>query len=425
MRHASVKRTGRRARRGDASKFRASLRAPVLSVASQGIGLLQLGALLLRFGPTNATDAYFYLFNLGNLPVQILIVGVLYPMLLNQDRITRKGARRFVLLVPLASIVVMAAGTGWLHLQGRLDAQILIIAGIAMLNALLQTQLWYRAVGAEAEGKPEWMAAIALPANALATAVVLLPWDSSETSIIAMYASLVLANGGLLLFMVYRKTGQRVLSSLPEIPARKHAAPYWFLAKSGVGYGGLVVLQSLALVLPPSTLTLLTLPVKIVGSVSSTFVNAVMPRLIHQETNSPAGARRFLRILLVILGGVGVLAVAVAAVAFPEYLLEVIVVALWLQAASAAAVAQRMMFKFLPPSASRITLVVVPVVVITVAFTIHLPNFGLVALLCSYALIDALTGFLILVALRDRSMAFTGAVVSILILGAALASLAV
>lgn len=391
---------------------RSQLRAPVLSLASQVSGLLQLGALLWRFGPSNATDAYFYLFNLGNLPIQILLVGVLYPMLLNDDRVTKQGARRFAVWVPLATTLSVAGGCIWLSVQGRSSLDFVAIFILAYVNAVVQARLWYLAVAAEAEGNPRWMAAVALPANALATLIMLLPWPSSTATVTAMLAALVSANSAYLLIMVRQKVGQTVLSSLPVTPARRHSAHWWFLAKSSVGYGGLIVVQSLALVLPPSTLTLLTLPTKIVGSVAATFVNAVMPILVHQSTESPTSARRFLRLLGLLLGGAGAFGVLGIYLAVPPYLTQAIVVALWLIASASASVAQRLMFRFLPPSSSRITIIVVPIIVLGVAFSVSFEGFGLIALLSAYALVDAATSFLILIALRDKLMATVSGLIS-------------
>ncbi|MEK0153953.1 hypothetical protein [Arthrobacter oryzae] len=385
----------------------------MLSLASQVSGLLQLAALLWRHGPSNATDAYFYLFNLGNLPTQILIVGVLYPMLLSQDRVTRKGSERFGLWVPVSALAAVGVGAAWLAAQGRVSEDLVPILGLAALNAVVQARLWYLAVAAEADGVPHWVAAIALPANALATLVVAFPWPSSTATVTAMLAALAAANTAFLVIFVRRRVGRTVIEGLPAAPARAHVAHWWFLTKSFVGYGGLMVVQSLALVLPPSTLTLLTLPMKIVGSVSATFVNAVMPLIVHQNTESPIAARRFLRILGGIIGAVSLFGSAGGIVFFPDYGLHFVAVGLWLVASASASVSQRMMFRFLPPSASRITIVVVPLIVAAVALSIQSEGFGLLALLCAYALVDAASGFLVLLSLGDRLMAIVTGLISL------------
>ena len=72
---------------------------------------------------------------------------------------------------------------------------------------------------------------------------------------------------------------------------------------------------------------------------------------------------------------------------------------------AAASVAGRMVYRFLPPSASRITIIVVPLIVIGVAASTLSSNFGLLALLSAYAAVDAASGLLYFLALRQRLMA--------------------
>lgn len=384
---------------------RSIFRAPALSLASQIIGMIQLFVLLWRYGATNATDAYFYLFNLGNLPSQILLVGVLYPMLLNDQKISRRSARLFGAGVSLVGIAAVGVGALWLFRTGRVDPDIVPIIGFSAANAFFQCMLWYRAVAAEAGGVPQWVSAIALPANLLATLVILLPWSSSTSTVTAMTAALAAANCVLFLVMTRLKVGRSVIESLPETPAERHNAPWWFLSKSAVAYGGLMVIQSASLVLPPSTLTLLTVPMKIVASVSATFTNAILPRLIHQKSTSPESGRYFLQIAAVILGGVGSVTSLIFIIFFEQYAVIAVVVSLWLVSSAAASVAQRLAFRFLKPSASRVTIGVVPVIVVATLVSAKSENFGLVPLLCAYATVDGVTATLLLVAIKDRVMA--------------------
>ena len=67
------------------------LQGPALSLTSQAAGAVQLVLILVRVGSNRSTDAYFYLWSLGMLPTQILCVGVMYPLLLNRERIARTG----------------------------------------------------------------------------------------------------------------------------------------------------------------------------------------------------------------------------------------------------------------------------------------------------------------------------------------------
>jgi len=384
--------------------LRSMVRGPALSLVSQLVGLAQLFALLWRHGPSGATDAYFYLFNLGLLPTQVGIVGVLYPMLLSQDRISRSGAVLVGRIAVAGAVTATLAGSLWLGFAGRLPMSLYALVAMGALNAAFQARLFHRAVLAEASGTPQWMAAVALPANALATFVLLAPWPTSTAAATAMMGALVVGNGVFLVYVTRQRLGAEVLAALPTSRVSGHHGPAWFLTKSGVGYGGLMVLQSLAVLLPPSTLTLLSLAIKLVGSVSSTFVNAVMPLLVHQSTESPAEGRRFIRVLVVVLGVGGLAASGVVTLVWPQQGAPSLVLAMWLIAAAAAAVAQRMAFRFLPPHASRVTIVAVPVVVALAAVSSRSSNFDLSVLLCAYAGVDAATSFLLLAALRDRFM---------------------
>ncbi|MBF4633030.1 hypothetical protein ITJ38_01285 [Agreia pratensis] len=369
------------------------------------------------------TDAYFYLFNIGMLPIQVLIVGVMYPLLLNAERLSRRGIRRIQWITPSLSIVLILGGAAFLALNGRLHLGLLPLVGLAVVNAFVQSLLWFRGVTAEASGNPRWNAAIALPANALATVTLLFPFKQPEVIVAVMVGALVVGNLLLLYFASRAKIGAEVIAAAPDSTTRGGGV-YWFFTKATVGYVGLTVLQSLAVILPPSTLTLLNVGGKIVGSIAATFVNAVMPVIIHHQTESMEPSKRFLRGLVGALIGISAIAVVGASVFDSSLLLPAICVGLWVVASTSAAIAQRMSFRFLPPNASRITIVAVPIVVLLALGSSLTPGFQLVVLLCAYAAVDGTTAALLLFTLRDRLMywvlAATCAVLAAIWIGALL-----
>jgi len=391
-------------------------RGPALSLASQMIGLVQLVVLLVRTGANEATDAYFYLFNIGMLPIQVLIVGVMYPLLINSERISRRGIRRIQWGTPAVSVVLMVGGAGYLYLNGRLPVELWPLAVAALVNAIVQALLWFRGVTAEAAGNPRWNAAIALPANALATLTLLIPFHSAATTVVVMVGGLVIGNATLLLFAVRARLGREVVESAP-VDASGRTGAYWFFTKASVGYVGLIVLQSLAVLLPAAAVTLLNVGVKIVGSIAATFVNAVMPQMIHHQSDSIGPSKRFLRGLVGVLAGASALVVAGVAIVANELVVPAICVGLWVVASSSSAIAQRMSFRFLAPSASRITLIVVPVVVALAVVSSVAPGFQLVVLLCAYAAVDGASAALLLFALRDRAMSRVLAVTCLALAG--------
>lgn len=391
--------------RSTGETLRSLLRGPGLSLASQLVGLVQLLLLLWRAGANEVTDAYFYLFTIGMLPIQVLIVGVMYPLLLNAERISRRGIRAIQWATPALSVVLILGGAGFLYVNGRLPVELLPLVGMSLVNACVQALLWFRSVTAEAGGNPRWNAAIALPANALAMVTLLVPFDSPAIVVTVMVAALITGNLVLLAFAVRARLGAEVVAAAPESTTGGRGI-YWFFTKATVGYVGLTVLQSLAVLLPPSTLTILNVGGKIVGSIAATFVNAVMPLIIHHQTESIEPSRRFLRGLVGALTGLSAAAVVAASAFNSSLLIPAICVGLWVVASTSAAIAQRMSFRFLPPSASRITIVAVPLVVLLALASSTMPGFQLVVLLCAYAAVDGATATLLLFTLRDRLMSW-------------------
>jgi len=372
--------------------------------------------IILRAGANEATDAYFYLFNLGMVPISCIVVGMMYPALLNKTRMSRPGLRRIRWITPLLSVVFVAGGSLWLGWHGRLGASLLGVALFSALNSLVQALLWYRAVAAEASGNAFWISGVALPANVFALTALLYPWPSPATAMTAMTGALVAGNLGLLAFLRLRRVGSAVIESAP-LSSTSPGGQLWFLSLASLQYIGQMFLQSLAVLLSPSTVTLLNIGYKIVGSVSATFVNASMPLLVHQETDSPQAARRFLRIVVVVVGVVGIVIAVATRMVRPELLAPAVIIAIWLIASSASAVASRMSFRFLAPHATARTMTVLVIVVSLAILSSRGAGFSLVVLLCAYAAIDGASAMLLLWPLRDRVMS--------LVLASALAALAV
>jgi hypothetical protein len=369
------------------------------------VGLLQLLLILVRAGANQATDAYFYLFTLGLAPITCIIVGVMYPSLLNERRMTRRGLVRLRRTTPLLSLLFVAAGSLWLLANNRLSGQLVGLAIACAVNSMVQSRLWFRAVAAEAGGNALWIAGVALPANMVAVTVLLFPWNTSAAFMTAMTCGLVVGNAGLLICMSLQRIGDSVLDSAPD-HTETQGASLWFLGLASVSFLGQTLLQSFAVLLPASSITFLNVGYKIVGSVSATFVNAIMPVIVHQGTDSSRSARRFLRIVIVVVSTAGAfLAVAVWMIR-PDLLVPAVVIAIWLTTSAAAAVAERTSFRFLAAHASARTIGVVIAIVALTAISSAYPGFNLTVLLCAYAAMDGLAAMLLLWPLKDRLMSF-------------------
>jgi hypothetical protein len=250
----------------------------------------------------------------------------------------------------------------------------------------------------------------------LALVVLIYPWPAPALAMTVMTGALVVGNLGLLAVQRRLRIGNSVLESAPE-ESSSPGGPFWFLSLASLQFIGQTFLQSLAVLLPPSTVTLLNIGYKIVGSVSATFVNATMPLLIHQKTVSPEGARRFLRIVVVVVAAGGVLLAGGTHILRPELFAPAVIIGIWLITSSASAVATRMSYRFLAPHATARTMTVIIIVVALAILSSTAPGFALTVLLCAYAALDGASAMLLLWPLRDRVMS--------LVLAGALAALAV
>jgi hypothetical protein len=384
--------------------LRTIVRGPVASVLSQATGLLQLGLLLLHGGATRATDNYFYLFGLGLTPVLILVLGVMYPLLVS-EAISRRGLQRIRFATPLICALVVVCGAAWVASQRGPAGALPTIASLLAVNAVLQALLHFRAVAAEADGDALWISGIALPANASACAVLVFPWASSAAAAVAMSAALVVGNAVCLVVMTRRRIGQAVLDKAAQRQSGQLGSS-WFFARSAIGYACSNLLTSLAVLLPASGLTILSIAAKLAAAASNTLVNAVMPALVHRTTESPAAARRFLVGMTGLLGGLGALAVTVVAISFGNYLAAAVVIALWVISATACSAAQRMAFRFLPASAMAAPTVAVVVITALATVASRAPGFQVLVLLCAYAALDSVTAGILLWNLKDRAMSW-------------------
>ena len=368
-------------------------RAPALSLLSQGLGMVQLFLLLWHYGATGATDAYLYLFNLGNLPTQILITGFMYPSLLNGSRLSRKALRSFLGVVPtLALLLVLSASVGLLT-ESRIGESAFLFIFFCAINSVLQTVVWFFGTLSDFEGNPVWISGIALPGNFLACLALMLPLNSSVANVTAIFASLAVGNCLLLALMLKRRVGFEVIYSYSEFPASSsnfaRNRPFLFRAISV--YGGFMVIQSLTVSLPASVLTLLSVPMKIVASVTASFLNATLPKIINKDTQSPGSSITFLKYVLVAVVGFGLTAELLSFIFWPTYIAEVGVSAIWLTTSCLSAVSQRLSNRFRNPSSTNLVSAVVPVTAILVLASSSTAGFGALAILCAYGFADAVS----------------------------------
>jgi hypothetical protein len=376
------------------------LRGPIVSTASQVVGLLQLALILGVFGASNATDAYLYLFSLSTIPVAVFLSGLMLPTLLNENRMTKRGLARLRWITPTTSLILVTGGTAWLAVVGKLELQLMPMVLAIAVNGIIQALAWFRAVAAAAEGDALWISGVALPANVLAALLLLLPWPNQENALVAMVFGLVAGNLVILLRMRHLGIGQKALASAPSKASARGS--FWFLGQASASYAGQAALLSVAAILPATGLTYINVAYKVVASATTTLVNALMPHFVNQSSSSPKSGRRFTRIVLPMVVCLGAVLAIMVNLVNPDLSVPAVVVGIWLVTSTNAAIATRMSYKFLPANASRISIFVMAIVASLAISSTGLQGFSLTIVLAAFAAMDAGTASVLFWLLRDR-----------------------
>lgn len=133
----------------------------------------------------------------------------------------------------------------------------------------------------------------------------------------------------------------------------------WFAAQAIAGYSSLLVLQSMTASLPGSSLSQLGTIQRVQTGLSGVVVNATLPRLVHQDSDSRGReVRRFLRMLSIwTVIASAVVTIVVNSMGFGFSGLVPTIGALFLGATINASV-KRVAARFLPASLAWLTIVV-------------------------------------------------------------------
>ena len=392
-----------------------SLGAPLVSALAQGLGAIQI-LLLARGGILGeATDAYFFLFVLALLPSQVVIAGVVYPLLLNQGSGAPKGMTRFRWIVPLLSVAAVGAGCGVLALTGRFATGFVALAVLSAVNGAVSTLLWFDTMWLAAQGRGGWNAGITLAANLAACVVLIIPWHPAELRVAIMTGALVVGNGVYLLILIRRFHPLEVPES--ETADARASSSWWFLARSSSGYASGAILQGLALSLPASGVSTVSILSRFVGSTTTTVVNAILPRFIHSNSNDAEPAFTFLAWLMYPLVVLFVGASVVFAVVDNRIVMYVCLGLGWIVATSMNTIVARLTYRFLTASAAAVVLVPLAIVLVGSGLIAWMGHLTLPIVLLAFIAIDMLSGMLMAHLLkRDRFAVLGGATLAVCVL---------
>jgi hypothetical protein len=394
--------------------------ATFLAGVTQLLGLGQIALLLWPHGASEETNAYFLMATWTQLPVQVILIGLMYPVWLRGVGLARTQSRNWVVAVPLLSaIAALVAALFFRALSGAYPLLVmhsLLFATIGVLSAVA----WAGAVRLSAEGKPGWLASVTLMANLVSCACLVgLNPDTSGGRVTALLvgqtigwligiAILAVNNPG-----IYRQIWTSHATSQGGPRGRADRGNYWYLVQASAGYGSNLAIQTQTAALPSTALSTLGVFTRILAGMSALTTNAILPRLVHSTSLNASAVYRYIRISLLAATSVGLLLLALAASDIAHGALALMVIPGWFAATSLNAAMKRVAVRELPPRVAWISTtanLAMPIVVVSCAAFGRL-SFGLV--LGATIALDLLPGVALALILKQRKIALISALLTV------------
>lgn len=376
--------------------------AIALSVGSQVLGLAQL-LLLLSDGAGRPTDAYFYMLSWSTVPVQVLLVGTYYPLLLRGKGPSRLR-ERVLMWAAIGSGVLLVAVAFTLYrlLTGAMDGLVAIAIALAAM-AVASVPAWHSALRDSASGNPKWLSGVTLLPSVGAILALLAAHQLSLSGRVA--AMLIGQAAGFAIYRVARHVYAPPVHEHPPALASKtdnadsaNSASSWLLAQAVVAYGSSIWIQTVATALPDAGLTTLGVTAKIVAAGSTLVSNAVLPVVLHRSSSSKRGVIYFSWCVLV-LGGLTSVAIAFVPVK-REYEVIALLSTLWLAAIVFNAAMHRLAYRFHSPRFALITIVVSVIVPIVLLASTQWHDLSISQVVVAFIALDLLSGVVFALLMR-------------------------
>lgn len=410
----------------------ASSNTPILiNLTSQGLGLIQYLVLISWVGASRTSDFFFLVLAWSSLPMQLVVTGVVFPLLL---RGAVDSAARWLqiaqLLIPLSLAVPVAVFWTFIALVKLPIAIMLLTAAYSWCVLQVTAEGFRRAVAGDAlvlSAATLWGTLGSI--TGLAMGMVIAP----DMSVPLMLAAGVLGQGAFLWILAGHTAGRRrgrdSLAEQPAVadpPKQSATDSGWYLGKAAAGYGGGIALQSFSAFMPAAFLTYFSVFQRLIGGVASAFSNSVLPRYVHVDTVSPTAAVRLTGRVVVVVLGLGLAAsLCCFSVGRPVLAGWCLIATAWCVAALCGATIQRLTYRLLPPSNALIPIVIciltLGIVSTAFAFGYRSPSIILLAVVA----LDGATSVLLLrkLDLAKASWALGGILVGVVLTGLAFVNL--
>lgn len=272
-----------------------ALAGQVTSATSQVLGGLQLALLLSLTSLTGVTDAYFYLFAWGQAPLNVLIFGYWYPVLLGRsDSPPAAEVRLVIASVALATATLTGVGYSIAVIGNFARPSWVPIAFMLALSNVLAVGTAAGAAAGGASGSATAMSGIALPANIGAVAALLGQriglWEGEPVTI--MVVGLMIGNsGGLWFYWVAARARGWISPANPQFERNfsnyskpRTSGGAWILANSCMGFAGQLSLQTAAGALGTGIVSLYALLGKGAVLIIGVGVNGALPAVVRRGT---------------------------------------------------------------------------------------------------------------------------------------------
>ncbi|WP_188835030.1 hypothetical protein [Flexivirga endophytica] len=410
--------TARAGARSLASKYGRAVAAPVLvNAGSQLSGLIQYVLLIVWTGAGHTTDYFFLLLAWTSVPMQLVLTGVCYPLLLRGAKEAACNWMKFsILLVPLSSAPAVAIYTS--RLGDVQDAFLLTVLTVLFSGLVLV---------ATYDGFREAVRGDAFPLSAatffgsLGAIFGLCAFKVTHAGAgtVTMLVGAIFGEITFLVMRAFQRSARlgaharggpnaRVNSAtaVDSVAETNRQASGWYLGKSIAGYGGGLTLQSYAASLAPAFLSYFSVAQRVVGGCAGVFSNSVLPFLVHGETQH---SREAGRVTLAVsaaasFAGIGI-AAFIGVVQSERDAGLVLLLTAWMSTSLYAAGMQRLAYRLLPAKVSAAPIVTSLVVVLMISFLLSINQFSPAVLLVGMVLLDGVSSIIFAVRLSLRNSA--------------------
>ncbi len=306
----------------------------------------------------------------------------------------------------MAVIGVISAGLIFSSLTEVHSGFQLQVGLFAVLGILLSAG-WALSLRLSANGNSDWVSSVTLIANILSCGALLISYSALQADRLAfmLMAQII---GMIITISVIIRRHPGIMSNLicePSNGRKTETKVDWYLAQSIASYGGLLVLQTSSIAIAPAALSILGLIGRFVSGLNTVVTTAIVPRLIHANTQTDHAAINFIKVACF---SALTIALACCGAAFlldsRSLLPQAALVFSWFAATVFGATVKRLAIRSLEPRISWVTLVLNLVTALTVGILAVHGSLSFSLLISFYVAMDLAPALALTIPLRKKML---------------------